>query len=79
MAIEVSFHTPDFLLNFSSLKLFKYNFLFLAAETAYIMAPTRVNTGQTNDSHSSVSLKKYNQFAVFVVLLISCKGSSVFL
>lgn len=61
-----------------SLKLFKYNFLFLAAETACIMPSTRVNTGQTNDSHS-VSLKKYDQIAVFIVLSISSKGSSVFL
>lgn len=54
-------------------------FLFLAPETAYAMPSTRVNTGQTNDSHSSVSLKKYNEIALPIVLLISCKGSSVFL
>ena len=69
----------DFGKFFVSLKLFKYNFLFLAAEPACIMTSTRVSTGQTNDSHSSVSLKKYNQIGVFIVLLISCKGSSIFL
>lgn len=47
-------------------------FLFLAPETAYAMPSTRVNIGQTNDSHSSVSLKKYNEIALPIVLLISC-------
>lgn len=37
----------------------RFHVLFLAAETA----STRVSTGQTNDSHSSVSLKKYYQIA----------------
>lgn len=64
---------------FLLLKFFKFKFLFLAAETAYVMPSARVNTGQTNDSHSSVSLKKYCQIALPIVLLISCKGSSVFL
>lgn len=55
---------------FVSLKLFKYNFLFLAAETAYIMPSTRVNTGQTNDSHSSVSLTKYMLYFLFCWLVV---------
>lgn len=62
---------------FMSFKLSKHNFLFLVAETACTMPSTRVNTGQTNDSHSSVSLKECTQI-VFIVLLIS-KRSPVFL
>ena len=38
---------------FLQVKLFQCNFLFLAAETAYFMPSTKVNTGQANDSHSS--------------------------
>lgn len=60
-----------------SLKLLKYKFLFLAAETACIVPSARVNTGQTNDSHS-VSLKKYDQIALFIVLSIS-EQSNVYL